>query len=466
MKKILLLISILFLSCSKDEIIDEIIDNNTPIVASIDFRNETYFGINNSVGNIERQKYNLFFPSYDYIWDVVVQNTNVDSYYPDFRASVQYDFFDDKKIDLLVFCAGSNESIPGIYVLIEDVLEDDYVVTTFPSKLYAANSTVLSDTNGDGKNEMLLFGENTHNNATFNGLNNYLETGYKIYFDSQKNIIEEKIGNLPIGVHDVSSGDIDNDGDIDIVLSPTGVNPGSVDENIKFPIKLINDGNGNFTEYPFFEDEVEIIQTHGYNEWITTSHHLFDINGDGYLDLIAGNYIGIVDPRFSSNTEFIRDKKDLTFAGIFISYGNSSGTFTYTNTEYYGDSAFNDISQQLYGLTFTDYDLDGDYDIILSTFKINTDISLNLDSSNYILHLLENRNNDFVNVTESVIDGYYDFTETVFSVFYKPIIHDIDNDGDFDIVATAYNYHNMNINYLKMLYWEKNGSSYIRREIQ
>ena len=54
----------------------------------------------------------------------------------------------------------------GLYVLVEDVLEDNRTITTFPSKLYSkANLMILSDTIEKIRNEMLLFGENSHNNS-------------------------------------------------------------------------------------------------------------------------------------------------------------------------------------------------------------------------------------------------------------------------------------------------------------
>lgn len=463
MKYKLLLLSLLIIGCTKEPFEYE---DSTPIgnpKPTIDFRNESYPSINNTVGNIERQKWNLHFSDYDFIWNEVTQRTNVDNYYPVYKASVQYDFFDDGKVDLLVFNAGGGEKIPGLYVLIEDVLEEDRTTTTFPSKLYSANSAVLSDTDGDGRNEMLLFGENSHNNSEFGGANNYLETGYRIFFDSNKNIVEQNIGSVPIGVHDVTSGDIDNDGDIDIVVFPTGVNQATVTPNFYFPLKLINDGFGNFVEQPFFSDESLITSKYGFNEWLATTFHLFDVNNDGYLDLVGGHYIGTLDPRWGD--EFIKDKKDLTFAGIFISYGTSSGDYYYEQVGYFSESALSDKTQILYGLTFTDYDNDNDYDIVMSTYEVDTNGSFNLDSDSYIVHLLKNDNNNFVNVTESVIDGFSDLSGTTFSNFYRPIINDVDNDGDFDIVATAYRYHSNTITYPKLLYWEKNGNGYVKKEI-
>ena len=101
----------------------------------------------------------------------------------------------------------------------------------------------------------------------------------------------------------------------------------------------------------------------------------------------------------------------------------------------------------------------------MSTYEVDTNGSFNLDSDSYIVHLLKNDNNTFTNVTESVIDGFSDLSGTRFSNFYRPIINDVDGDGDFDIVATAYRYGNNTISYPKLLYWEKIGSGYVRKEI-
>ena len=75
MKYKLLLLSLLIIGCTKEPFEYE---DSTPIgnpKPTIDFRNESYSSINNTVGNIERQKWNLHFSDYDFIWNEVTQRT-------------------------------------------------------------------------------------------------------------------------------------------------------------------------------------------------------------------------------------------------------------------------------------------------------------------------------------------------------------------------------------------------------
>jgi hypothetical protein len=463
------LIKIIFLlllvtSCSKDDDIlyDEII--TTENINKFNSKAEKYSNINETVGNILTQKYVDKFFSKEEIHSLLKQSVDGSIYYPHTKASVQYDFFNDGKVDYFGFSLGSGESIKGKYILIENINDNPKKPIIFDSELYAVSSALISDINGDGSMEILLFSQNNHGYQCGSGnLNNYLENIFKISINKNKTITEERIGNIPLGTHDGTSGDIDNDGDVDIIVWPTGISDCKKSNNISLPIKLINDGNGNFSEQPFFSDE-SILINDGFAEWILTTYYLFDINGDNILDLIGGLYLDKIDPRFKDNT-FNKSRKHLTDSGIYIIYGEGGGKFLYENIQYIKNSMFSNQTQLLYGLSFTDYNNDGNFDILTTSYVVDTSRSINIDGDNYVLNLFQNNTNgNFKNVTEEVIDGYYDLTETVFTNFYSPIIHDIDNDGDFDIVASNYHWATR-VNLVKLLYWEKIGSKYIRREI-
>jgi Ca2+-binding RTX toxin-like protein len=80
--------------------------------------------------------------------------------------------------------------------------------------------------------------------------------------------------------HSVSGGDIDNDGDIDLLAGVTGWTETG-------PYFLINDGRGNFTQ----NDAVlpkRIGDGHTDAAYNFTTSHLTDINNDGFIDLVVG----------------------------------------------------------------------------------------------------------------------------------------------------------------------------------
>jgi len=457
-----LFLFLLITSCSKEEdFLEEVI---IPPVVELEFKSksETYSDINETTGYIIRQKNTDKFFTKDEIFSSLTQTIGGEKYYPNLKSSIQYDFFNDGNVDYLAFHSASWESKMGIYVLIEDINNEPKEPIIFPSTLFSANSGLIADTDGDGIIEMILFSENSHNNCESGGINNYLENIMRIKISPDRVLLEEQIGNIPLGTHDGTSGDIDNDGDVDLIAWPTGTNMCNTTPNIKLPIKLINDGFGNFIEQPFFSDEQTILDE-GIEVWQLTSYKLFDIDGDGNLDLIGGHFVGTIDPFFNI-PEYNNKRKDLLSPNILISYGDG-GNFYYETTEYINDTLFADETQLLYGMTFSDYDKDGDSDLISVTYAKNTDRFSRFDNDNYIFQLYENRGNrNFENVTEQKIEGYSDFTETVFSNFYSPIMNDIDGDGDYDIVATDYHYHSSTIN-LNLLYWENIGNSFVRREI-
>jgi hypothetical protein len=148
--------------------------------------------------------------------------------------------------------------------------------------------------------------------------------------------------------HGVALGDIDNDGDVDIVLA---------NENTFFGgnITMTNDGKGNFTEkysMNFFHD-------FALNYGTSWTLELVDINKDSYLDLLYWN--------------------DSTNRGV--AYGDGSG--------YFGNKLEQKFPKIKYSYIMDydafDIDNDDDLDLILSTNEYN---------KGWELVFLENKGND------------------------------------------------------------------------
>lgn len=127
--------------------------------------------------------------------------------------------------------------------------------------------------------------------------------------------------------HGVSVGDIDNDGDIDFVVAQWHNSDGM--------ISYLNDGAGNFTT------TLSLISTPSGISKESFTVELEDINNDGCLDLI---YWGI---------------------GSRIAYGNCDGTFENIQELDFGSFGY------FMDFDFTDFDNDGDKDLIITETAYN-----------------------------------------------------------------------------------------------
>ena len=400
-------------------------------------------------------------------------------YYSNFDA-ITYDFNQDGFLDLFWF--GMNSSIweggghaNGKYFFISDYFGNNapYEIIEFPSSIeFLAGGIDLQDINNDGSKEIILYSTNVHQNESFGAAagSNFIgdnsnpaeELGVIIlYLDNNFNIIQEREVGTPKTLHRGTSGDIDNDGDIDILNWQTGhpINQ-SLDE--KFPTILYNDGSGNFIEESIFKDNS--VQEY-YHSFDTVANNFFDLDGDGNLDIINGRSIGTPKPpNLCCNVNFFEPEH------AFVLWGDGSGKFDYENrTEL---EILNDLgyAQTLMGMGFTDFDLDGDIDIILQATRTEqgglfSDRPATMYNS-YILNLLENKGNRVFEDVTYLIDGNSSIEVEHLGDMGEMMIIDKDGDGDFDIVpkdVKVFCCYVPEYNFVSNLYWENVGGSYIRR---
>ena len=152
------------------------------------------------------------------------------------------------------------------------------------------------------------------------------------------------------------AGDLDNDGDTDLVVN-TACSTGTYDELGGVfldggAILYLNNGDGTFTDVDIdLGDEDPEIMT-----WCTTSLGLADYDGDGVLDMLVSNH---VDPDL--NPPWIFTKTD-DYARNFILLGDGDGNFSKgvifeetDTTEYY-------VSFVMASL---DVDMDGRLDLLI-----------------------------------------------------------------------------------------------------
>ena len=132
---------------------------------------------------------------------------------------------------------------------------------------------VEADFNNDGYEDILV--ANHGYDTSFEGENNavLMNNGDGSFTEQQG---DSTTHNYKGFTHSADVGDIDADGDLDIVY--TDICGDDVDNSEEVRI-LTNDGSGNFSFSQFYADD---------NSSLWTSTKLVDLNNDGYVDLILG----------------------------------------------------------------------------------------------------------------------------------------------------------------------------------
>jgi hypothetical protein len=389
------------------------------------------------------------------------------------RDAVYYDFDKNGSLDLFGFQYWSDRdgewgTRPGRYYLIKDYSWGEREKVFYPTQVAFTSGLDLADLDGDNQLEILTYSYNVHQNAP-NGYNSSLpELPVEVIKISESLNFTSSFLTDPITSHDGASGDIDNDGDVDIMLF------GLVDsynfgvdyydnKELLYPHFLINDGSMNFElSKVFINDNFnQIWGDESFNQFRTTFYDLVDINGDNYLDIIESYYI-------TSKEIFANDPG----RGLNIYWGDGSGKFDFNNKLKVYPNNTQGYQVASLGATYLDYDLDGDLDIFLIGTRAEdgdfvssggiVDTGSNF-YENYILYAFKNNGETFEDVTNNIFDKSRDLSKTNFSHFIDINARDVDGDGDFDLVpakTSGWFIHDQ----LNNLYWENNGGFFSIRE--
>jgi len=257
--------------------------------------------------------------------------------------------------------------------------------------LTGARKFIINDYYGNGKKSMLICSSGA-DAPPFPG-----DSVQIISFGSDLTMTAKNLTEVLGYFHGGASGDIDNDGDIDILLYSGG---GSKPMG---PVYYENIGSGNF------KYNANLITGLGYvnnnpNNYYTTE--LFDLNNDGFLDIIFASGNGDVVSR--------------------ILWGSASHTFNTSNQTILPDASYTKSS--IVDVAFSDIDKDGDIDLLLNYA---------IGYSGFGIQILENQNNKFIDVTSKRVD----VASKPLSVWYGWLrLYDVDFDGDLDIVADGIAY--------------------------
>ncbi len=262
----------------------------------------------------------------------------------------------------------------------------------------------------------------------------------------------------------VTCGDVNNDGYVDMFITMNGPN-----------LLLLNNGDGTFRSAARTAGIKPGLIKDMSGNWVTgdalsSSAAFLDYDNDGLLDIYVGNYMGnanqlfhntgvdetgmphFVDVAPALHLDFGQDGESNWTLGVAVAdYDNDGDMDIYVandyngpNTEYgilnpgdnilfrnNGDGTFTDVSRASHaddpgwamGVTFGDYDHDGNLDIFLANFWQDA-----------LLH--NNGDGTFTNVARDaglVTDGAWNWNGWGTSFI------DYDNDGDLDIhVANGY----------------------------
>ena len=269
---------------------------------------------------------------------------------------------------------------------------------------------LLADFNGDGMKDFFI-ADHGYDAPPFPGWNNQL----LLWTNEGYTDASDRLPDDPTGFsHNAAVGDVDGDGDIDILVANAVVNVG---EFIPGPYFLLNDGAANFT--PNTSRLPDVLET-DYDRW-PWAVEIADLDADGYQDLIIGARGGIADESFiywgEAGGEYHDDSATvLPTPGFFVAFGAAEVISTATHD-------FND---------------DGLLDVLLGGYDDGR-----LGRKRGVQMLINSGNRRFDDETQRRLgESAWSFTEGWHT---EHRLFDFNHDGDVDIVPQGYSSEGSNV---------------------
>lgn len=349
---------------------------------------------------IYAQKENFLYTNLSTIFQSLHNGYFVD----EFAARAFYDYDKDGDLDLIgaSFNIDANVGFPiHFYKNTGGSYQKDQSVFQGAVPAYVhARQAVLGDYDKNGWMDVLIIGHG-YDKSPFPGEKQYVLMNVNGKFTS-KELPLPAGSRLPF-THSGCSGDIDNDGDIDLFFTSTMVSQNG--------IFLKNDGQGNFT----YDDTIFPADIKGKNYFTSV---LYDLNADGYLDLVIAGHDNDQSVALYPN---IVAKPTILWGSVTGKYSNANSTILPVIKDY---GVTNNIN-------FLDFDKDGRLDILLTKTGDGTNLSF---YKGYYTQLLKNNGGtSFTDATVTNIGSYRNDNPRKWIIWLRP--HDIDNDGDIDITS-------------------------------
>jgi len=319
----------------------------------------------------------------------------------------------------------------------------------------------VADFNGDGRMDMVVEVSDVADKG------DYLYGGIVLLTNTGKGIITPKNLNKKNATHDHRIGDLDGDGDSDIIYHQLG------EKNITC---AYNDGKANFTVKSCLRTPIDTIQGFVQNIW---GLRIADFDNDGFNDVF------VIASHGSKRTTFFQHQyrnNQLQNPGIF--WGNGSGKFSWNDMTVIDLSEWNDKAFDRGEVYFTeggasqttvDIGKDGDVDItvnLLSKWTVGSAVVLfeNLGNREFVtkeiarskhLTLHPERFRTIQDKHTQVSTSVHLHESIVWNQACQPKFIDLNGDNIDDMICEGVSY--VNTNEIEKDRWENHSPDHQRR---